>query len=144
MLYNRYSIYVFNNWVKYALLRGRPWKSLRYILWNHMESIGTKAYTRRELVKWMSRISLSSVHIHTEITAADALSASAFRPLNLLYRIALRLAGQGFGWHPSQYVARGDSPTKLLTARTSSTDELPVILTGSPLGFFHCISARKT
>src|SRR2546422_824443 len=35
MLYNRHSIYVLNVWVKHALARGRPWKSLRWALWNH-------------------------------------------------------------------------------------------------------------
>src|SRR5207253_169583 len=45
MLYNRHSIYVFNVWVKHALARGRPWKSLRWALWNHVESLGTKGYT---------------------------------------------------------------------------------------------------
>src|SRR6202790_4100093 len=48
MLYNRHSIYVFNQWVKFALLRGKPWRSLRSILCNHIESVGTKGYTRGE------------------------------------------------------------------------------------------------
>lgn len=49
MLYGIYSVAVFRGWVKYALLRGRPWHGLRHVVWHHIESIGTKAYTEGEL-----------------------------------------------------------------------------------------------
>ena len=52
MLYNRHSIYIANQWIKHALLKGRPWKSLSWILFHHMESLGTKGYTRDELARW--------------------------------------------------------------------------------------------
>jgi SAM-dependent methyltransferase len=49
MLYGRYSWVAFGLWARYALLRGRPWRTLADVVANHMESDGTKAYTRREL-----------------------------------------------------------------------------------------------
>jgi ubiquinone/menaquinone biosynthesis C-methylase UbiE len=49
MLYNRRSLAVFAEWLKHGLLAGRPWRSFADILWHHVESIGTKAYTPREI-----------------------------------------------------------------------------------------------
>ena len=49
MMYGRYSLASLKMWVSYALLRGKPWRSFADVIWNHMESIGTKAYTIPEL-----------------------------------------------------------------------------------------------
>ena len=49
MLYGRRSWVAFALWGRYALLRGRPWHSLSRVVSEHMESAGTKAYTRSEL-----------------------------------------------------------------------------------------------
>src|SRR4051794_14441289 len=49
MLYARRSWVAFGLWARYALLRGRPWHSLSRVVSDHMESAGTKAYTRAEL-----------------------------------------------------------------------------------------------
>jgi ubiquinone/menaquinone biosynthesis C-methylase UbiE len=54
MMYGRYSLFSLKMWVRHALLRGKPWKSFADVLWNHMESIGTKAYTVPELQKLFS------------------------------------------------------------------------------------------
>ena len=49
MLYGRHSLTAIKVWAKQALLRGRPLRSLSDVLWHHVESIGTKAYTPAEL-----------------------------------------------------------------------------------------------
>jgi ubiquinone/menaquinone biosynthesis C-methylase UbiE len=49
MMYGRYSLNSLRKWIDYALLRGKPWKSFADVLWNEMESVGTKAYTVPEL-----------------------------------------------------------------------------------------------
>jgi ubiquinone/menaquinone biosynthesis C-methylase UbiE len=49
MMYGRRSPLVFKAWVRHALLKGRPWLSFSEVVWNHVESIGTKAYTAGEL-----------------------------------------------------------------------------------------------
>jgi len=51
MFYGRYSVLTFKRWVKYALLAGKPWRSFSDVIWHHMESVGTKAYTVGELGK---------------------------------------------------------------------------------------------
>ena len=45
MVYGLYSPTIVKAWVKHGLLKGRPWRSFRDITWNHVESVGTKAYT---------------------------------------------------------------------------------------------------
>jgi ubiquinone/menaquinone biosynthesis C-methylase UbiE len=49
MFYQRPSITTLRVWIKHALLKGRPWRSFRDVLYHHVESIGTKAYTCIEL-----------------------------------------------------------------------------------------------
>lgn len=49
MLYGRRSVLALKLWIRHALLAGKPWRSLRQVVWYHMESVGTKAYTPREL-----------------------------------------------------------------------------------------------
>jgi SAM-dependent methyltransferase len=146
MLYNRRSIFVFNRWIKHALLRGRPWKSLGWVLWNHMESIGTKGYTRKELIRMLAALPLERIQVHTECTSGDYLSSSAFPPLNWLYRGCLKMAGTRYAWKPEHYKSRVNDPdgTGQLADRPAAQHPLEeVLLTGNPLGFFHCITARK-
>lgn len=143
MLYNRHSVYVFNQWVKFGLLRGKPWKTLRSILWHHMESLGTKGYTRSELSHTLAKLPLDEIAIHTEITSADYLSASAMPPLNAVYRLILRLAGYSRDWDRNSYVERpnGGEPASRVTAAKSEPKE--IVFSGNKFGFFHCITATK-
>jgi SAM-dependent methyltransferase len=99
MLYNRHSIWAFNLWARHALLRGRPWKSLAWALWNHMESIGTKGYTRAEVRQMLARLGLKDITIRTETTGIDHVIASkAFRFLNPFYRLLARLSNRKLGF----------------------------------------------
>jgi SAM-dependent methyltransferase len=49
MMYGRHSVIAMRFWVRHALLKGRPWRSLRDVIASHVESPGTKAYTVGEL-----------------------------------------------------------------------------------------------
>lgn len=49
MMYHRHSLKVLTAWAYWALLHGQPWLSFTHVLAHHVESPGTKAYTRREL-----------------------------------------------------------------------------------------------
>ena len=145
MLYNRHSIYVLNRWVRFALLKGRPWKSFRWVLWNHNESIGTKGYTRRELVDILQKLPLKNIRIETFVTSGDWLSSSAFKPLNWFYRFGIALAGYGYAWRPEHYTVRiNDRDARSHRGKTQLPTNSGTIFFGNPLGFFHCISATKT
>jgi ubiquinone/menaquinone biosynthesis C-methylase UbiE len=98
MLYNRHSVYVINQWIKHALIKGKPFQRVSEVVANHIESPGTKAYTRRELMGMLRRLPLREIQIHTTVTSADRLSARAFPPLNLLNRTVLQLTGSRMGF----------------------------------------------
>ena len=48
MIYGRRSLAVLKLWLRHALMKGRVWRSFADVVWNHVESVGTKAYTVRE------------------------------------------------------------------------------------------------
>lgn len=108
MLYNVHSLCAYKCWVRMSLLKGRPWESLRKSIWNHVESIGTKAYTPGEIRRMLAPLNLADVRIQTFVTSAD------------------HVVGPGFARAFLAFPAR-----------------VAIALTGSRLGWFHCISARK-
>jgi ubiquinone/menaquinone biosynthesis C-methylase UbiE len=143
MIYNRRSIYAWNYWVKYALAKGKPFKSITWAIWNHMESIGTKAYTRAEVAEIFTNLPLEKITVHSEITAADWLSASAFPPLNFLYRVLIRLAGERHPWRLSEWQERNGPPEQRAKFAAMNRERHGVVFSGNPLGFYHCITATK-
>jgi len=48
MIYHRRALHPFNLWLKNALLKGKPWRSFKYVLYHYNESIASKAYTFKE------------------------------------------------------------------------------------------------
>ena len=143
MLYNRRSVTVINRWVRFALLKGRPWLNLKWVLWNKAESPGTKGYSRRELVRMFGKLPLRKLHIHTEVTSSDYLSCSAFGPLNWVYRGMLQAAGYHYAWQPSDYTPRVNDPARSTVAHVQAQVREQPLFTGNPLGFYHCIYAEK-
>jgi len=86
MLYGRWSWVTFALWSKYGLAAGRPRRSLADVLAHHMESEGTKGYTRRELRLMFD--GLEDLRIDSVPTVYDQNFAG---PL-------VRLAGNRLGW----------------------------------------------
>jgi ubiquinone/menaquinone biosynthesis C-methylase UbiE len=75
MIYHRHSLLAFFFWIKHALLKFRPWKSIAWVLWNHMESIGTKGYTIKEFNEILSKYNnLSEYKVGTIYTYYDKLA----------------------------------------------------------------------
>jgi SAM-dependent methyltransferase len=75
MIYHKWSLVGWMLWIRYALLRGRPFTSLRAIYANHLESPGTKAYSVAEARSLFSVF--SEVRIETVLTHADLLASPA-------------------------------------------------------------------
>lgn len=66
MLYARYSWLAFGLWGRHALLRGKPWHTLSDVIGSHMESTGTRAYTRAELQQRFAELqNLRVEHVET-------------------------------------------------------------------------------
>jgi ubiquinone/menaquinone biosynthesis C-methylase UbiE len=61
MMYQRHSLVTYKLWVRHALLKARPRRSLADVLANHMESEGTKAYQPGEVHAMFGRFSVTRV-----------------------------------------------------------------------------------
>jgi len=87
MLYGRRSLVALRFWLRHALLAGRPWRSLAYVIWHYMESVGTRCYTAAELRALFGEF--ASVRTIPLITSYD----TAYLPLWLA-----RLMPDSLGW----------------------------------------------
>lgn len=73
MIYNRHSLVAYRLWVRHCLLKGHPSRSLSWVLHHHMESTGTKGYTRREVEELLQALPVSEPRIRTAVTWHDTL-----------------------------------------------------------------------
>jgi hypothetical protein len=69
MVYGRRSLLVLKLWVRHALLKGRPWRTPSDLVWNQVESVGTKAYTTAEARQLLA--GFSSVALKSFVTTYD-------------------------------------------------------------------------
>lgn len=75
MVYHTWSLVGLMLWLRYALLRGRPFTALSTIYARHLESPGTKAYTKREAA--MLFPGAERMRIGIELTHGDLLDSRA-------------------------------------------------------------------
>ena len=73
MIYHTWSMIGLMLWIRYALLAGRPWRSLRCIYSKHLESPGTKAYSYTEARQLFAQF--TDVKISTPLTHGDLLES---------------------------------------------------------------------
>lgn len=98
MIYHRHSVLAYLFWVKHALLKLKPWLSLSNVLWNKMESPGTKAYTRKEALNMLRKLPVENIQIKTVLTYYDKLERFS-RPMQWIARkLAVLLGGDKAGW----------------------------------------------
>jgi len=62
MVYARHSAVALKLWVRHALLERHPRRTLGEVVWNHMESIGTKAYTAGEVQTLFASFETTTAH----------------------------------------------------------------------------------
>lgn len=75
MIYHTWSMVGLMLWLRYALLAGRPWRNLRSIYAEYLESPGTKSYTVAEAQSLFD--AFNEVQITTVLTHGDLLESSA-------------------------------------------------------------------
>lgn len=63
MIYHKYSLTGYMLWLRYAMLTGRPWRSLSYIYAHYLESPGTKAFTKRQARELFRKFSQQKISI---------------------------------------------------------------------------------
>jgi ubiquinone/menaquinone biosynthesis C-methylase UbiE len=61
MIYHTASMVGYMLWMRYAMLRGKPWRTLSDIYAKHLESPGTKAYSIEETRRMFSKFEKSQV-----------------------------------------------------------------------------------
>jgi len=71
MIYHKYALVGYMLWLRYGLLAGRPGRGLADIYAHHLESPGTKAYTRDEAREMFGRF--SKVEVATRLCFGDLL-----------------------------------------------------------------------
>ena len=75
MIYHKHSLVGYMLWLRYGMLAGKPWRGLGDIYAKHLESPGTKAYTRNEARALFMKF--SEVRISTVLTHGDLLESAA-------------------------------------------------------------------
>jgi ubiquinone/menaquinone biosynthesis C-methylase UbiE len=75
MIYHKWSLVGYMLWIRYALLRLRPWMTLTDVYARYLESPGTKAYSVREAKRLFA--CFSTVQIRTCLTHGDLLESAA-------------------------------------------------------------------
>lgn len=75
MLYHKWSVVGLMLWTRYALLRLRPWRSLKAIYAEHLESPGTQAFSRKEAQALFDRF--RDVKIDIVLSHGDLLMSEA-------------------------------------------------------------------
>ncbi|HYW49412.1 MAG TPA: class I SAM-dependent methyltransferase [Gemmatimonadaceae bacterium] len=75
MVYHTWAIVGYMLWVRYALLALRPWRSLRSIYAEHLESPGTKAYSADEARQLFSMF--SEVEVSSQLSVGDLMEGAA-------------------------------------------------------------------
>ncbi len=90
MVYHKYSLTGYMLWIRYGLLKLRPFRSLRDIYNNHLESPGTKAYSIDEARAMFSRF--SEVNTRVQLSFGDLLEGDVGeRHRGVLLSVAKRL-----------------------------------------------------
>ena len=92
MVYHRHSLVGLQSWLVNALAKGRPWRSLKEVIWHHHESIGTQAYTVAEARKLFD--GLAAVTVTPIVTPYDV----RFTRQRFLPRAVQRLVPARLGW----------------------------------------------
>lgn len=73
MVYNRKSVLAYVFWVKHAGLKFKWNQSVSDVLWNKMESYGTKGYTIEEIKALLKNENIKNLEVKTVITYYDKL-----------------------------------------------------------------------
>lgn len=94
MVYNRNSLFALYRYLLCGLFKGKPFQSFSTILFNHQESLGTKAYTFREMKKIISEFPVSISHMKATVSQHDLLFYKSM-PVRLIAYVAACL----FGWN---------------------------------------------
>ncbi|HBS47711.1 TPA: hypothetical protein DEO28_05105 [Candidatus Dependentiae bacterium] len=98
MIYNRHSLFAFYRWVKTALLKGKIFRSFKDVLFYDQESLGTKAYTFKEVKNLIKDLPVKLISIKAMVSSHDLLYYKS-KPVRLIaYFLAFLFGYNRVGW----------------------------------------------
>jgi ubiquinone/menaquinone biosynthesis C-methylase UbiE len=98
MIYNRHSLFALYRYVLGALLKGKPFQSLKQVLYHQQESPGTKAYTFGEVKKMLAPLPVTCKQLKAPVTQHDLLYYKA-KPFRwMAYLLACIFGWNRVGW----------------------------------------------
>jgi ubiquinone/menaquinone biosynthesis C-methylase UbiE len=98
MVYNRRSLNALYLYLKYGLLAGKPFRSFSDVIYHHMESLGTKAFTIDEIKTILSNYPVRIRHIEAIATSYDLLWNKNRLSRFFAYILACLLGYHRCGW----------------------------------------------
>ncbi|OQA36389.1 MAG: Demethylrebeccamycin-D-glucose O-methyltransferase [Candidatus Dependentiae bacterium ADurb.Bin331] len=93
MVYNRRSLFAFYRYVLCGLLKGKPLRSFKNILFYDQESLGTKAYTMKEVRTMIKQHAVTIKSLTAPVTYHDLLGYKS-----RIFRGLASFAASIFGW----------------------------------------------
>lgn len=110
MVYNRRSLNAFRTYLRFGLLRGNIFKSVSWVLYHHMESIGTKAFTIQEMKNILADCPVHIKNISAKVTKYDLLwdRSALFRFIS--YILACLSGFHRIGWFMTIELQKTDGP----------------------------------
>lgn len=98
MIYNRHSLFACYRYLLAGFFKGRPFARWNDILFHHQESLGTKAYTRKEMCALLQKYPVHVRMLQAPVMYHDMLRYKA-RPFQWCAYVAASLFGwRSVGW----------------------------------------------
>ncbi len=94
MIYNRRSLFAYYRYLLCALFKGKPFQRISTVLFNHQESLGTKAYTFKEIKKILGQLPVTITTLKAPVTNHDLLYYK-----NKVIRAIAYASACLLGWH---------------------------------------------
>jgi ubiquinone/menaquinone biosynthesis C-methylase UbiE len=98
MIYHRRGLFAYWRWLNTALLKGKPWRSIANVLFHDQESLGTKAYTFKEVKKILSTHPVKLQKLSAPVTQHDLLYYKSWP-----FRALAYLGASLLGWNRSGF-----------------------------------------
>lgn len=98
MIYNRHSLFAWYRYLLAGLLKGRPFCSLKKIIFYHQESLGTKAYTFKEVRKILAQYPVTITQLKATVSSHDLLYYKSKPVQWIAYVLACVFGWNRVGW----------------------------------------------
>ena len=92
MIYHVPSWTGFLLWIQHCLLKGKFWRGVKWAIFHHLESPGTKAYTVASAREMLIKIGFKNIHLKTKLCAGDLLTIKPSKKYqSTIYKIIWKL-----------------------------------------------------